>query len=76
MPTAERYACILCENPPIGVQTAKEIALRSLDLPLDYPPTAWQLQWEGIAARMRNSEDAEESRRAWLEKRRPVYRNR
>jgi enoyl-CoA hydratase/carnithine racemase len=74
--TAGRYARLLCENPPIGVQAAKEIALRGLDLPLDYPPTAWQYQWEGIAARMRNSEDAEESRRAWLERRRPVFRNR
>jgi enoyl-CoA hydratase/carnithine racemase len=76
METAQRYAQVLCENPPIGVQTAKEIALRSLDLPLDYPPTAWQYQWEGIAARMRNSEDAEESRRAWIEKRKPVFHNR
>jgi crotonobetainyl-CoA hydratase len=76
METAERYARVLCGNPPIGVQTAKEVALRGLDLPIDYPPTAWQYQWEGITARMRGSEDAEESRRAWLEKRKPVYRNR
>jgi enoyl-CoA hydratase/carnithine racemase len=74
--TAERYAKILCENPPIGVQTTKEVALRSLDLPIDHPQTAWQYQWEGITARMRNSEDAKESRNAWLEKRKPVYHNR
>lgn len=76
METAEEYAGILCKNPPIGVQTAKEIALRSLDIPVDYAPSAWQLQWDGIAARMRDSEDAEESRRAWLEKRAPEFHNR
>lgn len=76
METAERYARILCDNAPICVQTSKEIALRGLDLPIDYPATAWQYQWGGITARMNNSEDAEESRRAWLEKRKPVYHNR
>ena len=76
METAERYADTLCANPPIGVQTSKEVALRSLNLPIDYPPTAWQYQWDGIASRMRSSEDAEEGRRAWLEKRKPVFRNR
>jgi crotonobetainyl-CoA hydratase len=74
--TAERYARVLCGNPPIGVQTSKEVALRSLDLPIDYPQTAWQYQWEGITAKMRNSEDAQESRRAWIEKRKPMYHNR
>lgn len=76
METAERYARAICECPPIGVQTSKEIAIRSLDLPIDHPPTVWQYQWEGITARMRNSEDAIESRTAWLEKRKPVYHNR
>ena len=76
METAERYASALCEPPPIGVQTSKEVALRSLNLPVDYPPTAWQYQWEAITARMRGSEDAQESRQAWLEKRKPVYHNR
>ena len=76
METAERYAQTLCSNPPMGVQAAKEVALRSLDQPIDYPPTAWQYQWEAITARMRSSEDAQESRRAWLEKRKPVYHNR
>lgn len=76
METAERYANILCENPPLGVQTSKEIALRGLDLPIDHPPTAWQYSWEAITGRMRSSEDAEESRRAWLEKRKPIYHNR
>jgi hypothetical protein len=45
-------------------------------MPLDYGQSAWQLQWDGIAARMRDSEDGEESRRAWLEKRAPEYHNR
>ncbi len=76
METAERYARTICECPPIGVQTTKEVALRSLDLPIDHPATAWQYQWEAITARMRNSEDAKESRKAWLEKRKPVYQNR
>lgn len=76
METAEQYAQTLCGNPPIGVQTTKEVALRGLDLPIDHPPTAWQYQWEAVTARMRRSEDAEESRRAWLEKRKPEYHNR
>ena len=76
MKTAERYANTICDNPPIGVQTAKEVTLRSLDLPIDHAPTAWQHQWDAITARMHASEDAEESRRAWLEKRKPNYYNR
>ena len=76
METAEYCARVLCDNPPIGVQTSKEVALRALDLPIDYPSTAWQNQWNGITARMRDSEDRQESRRAWLEKRKPVYHNR
>ena len=76
METAESYARLLTANPPIGVQTSKEVALRSLDLPLDHPRTAWEYLWEGTTAKMRNSEDAQESRRAWLEKRPPVFHNR
>lgn len=74
--TAERYAQILCQNPPIAVQTSKEVALRGLDLPIDYPATAWQYQWGGISARMNNSEDAKESRQSWIERRKGVYHNR
>ncbi|MFL2761723.1 MAG: enoyl-CoA hydratase-related protein [Dehalococcoidia bacterium] len=73
--TARKYAEILCNNPPIGVQTAKEVAIRSLDLPIDHPPTAWQYLWTGLTDKMRNSEDAHESRQAWLEKRKPNYKN-
>jgi len=62
METAESYARLLTANPPIGVQTSKEVALRSLDLPLDHPRTAWEYLWEGTTAKMRNSEDAQESR--------------
>ncbi|HJO82601.1 MAG: enoyl-CoA hydratase-related protein [SAR202 cluster bacterium] len=76
METAEAYARLLTANPPIGVQTSKEVALRSLDLPLDHPRTAWEYLWEGTTAKMRNSEDSQESRRAWLEKRPPVFHNR
>ena len=76
METAEKYANTLVQNAPLGVQTSKEVALRSLDMPLDYAPSAWQLQWGAPTARMRGSEDAEESRRAWLEKRPAVYHGR
>ena len=73
--TAERYATVLCENPPISVQTSKEVALRALNLPIEYAPTAWQVQWEAITGRMTNSDDAGEAQRAWLEKRKPTYHN-
>ena len=75
METAERYAAKLCANPPISVQTTKEVVLRTLNLPIESPPTAWQYQWEAITARMTASEDAQEAKRAWLEKRKPTYHN-
>jgi enoyl-CoA hydratase/carnithine racemase len=74
MPAATRMAERICENSPIAVKTIKEIAMRSLDMPVNYPPAAWELYDSGIMAQVRSSRDHVEGHQAFLEKRRADFR--
>ena len=65
----------ICENAPLAVRTSKQIIYRGLDLPLDHPQEAWNLNKEYLASLM-DSEDAKEGPRAFAEKRKPKWQGR
>ena len=70
MPAALELAEVVCKNGPLAVRTAKEIAVRSLNLEPGFVLEAT------LAARVLNSEDAREGPRAFMEKRRPRFTGR
>jgi enoyl-CoA hydratase len=63
MPTAVKQAERLCRNGPLAMRTAKEIAVRSLEL-----ESGFVLE-KSLGARVLASEDAKEGPRAFAEKR-------
>lgn len=62
----------ICENGPLAVRTIKEAVMRGLDMPLG----AALVQDNLLAFRNRQSEDAKEGPRAFLERRPPSYTGR
>jgi enoyl-CoA hydratase len=67
MPAALKTAERMCRNGPLAMRTAKEIAVRSLEL-----ESGFVLE-KSLGLRVLNSEDAKEGPLAFTEKRRPVY---
>jgi len=70
MPTALRWAEALCRNGPLAMRTAKEIAVRALDLEPGF------VLEKALGARVLASEDAREGPAAFVEKRKPRFRGR
>jgi enoyl-CoA hydratase len=70
LPTALELAEKLCQNGPLAVRTAKEIAVRSWN----HEP-AYVLE-NALFQRVRESEDAQEGPRAYMERRKPVFKGR
>jgi E-phenylitaconyl-CoA hydratase len=72
LPTARRWAELICQRGPLAVRAAKEAILRGLSLPL-----ADGLRVEAfLSGTLRGTEDAREGPRAFAEKRKPVFRGR
>lgn len=69
---AERLARLICQNAPLAVRAAKLAAMKSHSLPLEQGLVLERLIW-GI---IRDTEDRLEGRRAFVEKRPPVWRGR
>ncbi|MBW2445941.1 MAG: enoyl-CoA hydratase/isomerase family protein [Deltaproteobacteria bacterium] len=70
MPTALRWAEGLCKNGPLAMRTAKEIAVRGLELESGF------VMEKALGARVLNSEDAKEGPAAFAEKRKPRFTGR
>jgi enoyl-CoA hydratase len=72
LPRAEELAQRIAENGPLAVQSCKASLLRTSGLPLD---EALQIENE-YTVRVFTSEDAIEGPRAFIEKRKPVFKGR
>lgn len=72
MPEAMKTAQRLCENGPIALRLAKEVALRSRGLPREM---AYLLEQE-LGSRAFSTEDAREGPLAFFEKRKPNFHGR
>ena len=70
LPTALELAEKLCQNGPLAVRTAKEIAVRAWNHEPGYIIENLLFQ------RVRESEDAKEGPRAYMEHRKPVFKGR
>jgi len=68
--TAIELAEQICENAPLAVRTVKEATMRGLDLSLDEGLRLEQF----LAEPLRQSEDAREGPRAFVEKRKPKFK--
>ena len=60
----------ICQNGPLAVRAVKEAALRGADIPLH----AAMAQDQFISFKNRQSEDAKEGPKSFVEKRKPVYK--
>ncbi len=67
MPTAMKWAEGLCKNGPLAMRTAKEIAVRALELERGF------VLEKALGARVLASEDAKEGPKAFGEKRKPRF---
>ena len=68
MKVAERFVA----NPPLAVQTVKEMVHRSLDMPMEHA-----MRMSSLFGRInRDTEDGKEGTRAFMEKRKPEFKGR
>jgi len=72
MPAALKMAEKICENAPVAIQTVKKSVRQCLNLPMDQ---ALQKELE-FAVEVFMTEDAKEGPRAFVEKRKPVWKGR
>ncbi len=62
----------IANNAPVSVKASKDILHKGLDVPLDHPQTAWDINDQYVDIVM-DSEDSVEGPRAFAEKRQPIW---
>ena len=72
MVTAMQWAAAICEAGPLQTRAVKEVMIRGYSMPLD---DSLRLERE-IADRIRGTEDFVEGTRAFVEKRKPIWKGR
>ncbi|MBM2824836.1 MAG: 3-hydroxybutyryl-CoA dehydratase [Dehalococcoidales bacterium] len=70
MPAAREIAETICQKGPLGVRATKEAMIRGYSMPLD---EGIKLELE-MSEALRSTEDYMEGAKAFVEKRKPVYR--
>jgi enoyl-CoA hydratase/carnithine racemase len=70
LPTATQMAETICENAPLAIRTTRQLTTLGLKVPIDYARRLGQ----GLISSVWGSEDATEGARAFVEKRKPVWR--
>ena len=73
MSTAKEWAGTIAQAAPLGVRAAKEAMIRGYDMTLEQ---GFKLEAEVTARVIKSSEDREEGRKAFLEKKKPVWKGR
>lgn len=68
--TATRMAEIICENAPLAIRATKQLTTLGLEVSMDYALRLGQ----GLISSVWGSEDATEGAKAFVEKRKPVWK--
>jgi crotonobetainyl-CoA hydratase len=62
----------IAENAPLSVKASKDGVYKGLDMPLDHPPQAWEIN-DRLALEIMSTEDSKEGPLAFAMKRSPIW---